>query len=85
MHELSETLVKNTAYAIILPNNTVWVCNHLFGCGKTNFEPLVRGNIHNRKFITTLFLPWTVGHMIAQITDWVTKFVQVPRKFELAT
>ena len=24
-----------------------WVCSHLFGCGKTNFEPLARGNVPN--------------------------------------
>ena len=24
-----------------------WVCSHLFGCGKTSFEPLARGNVPN--------------------------------------
>ena len=70
---------------MIFANNIVWVCSHLFGCGKANFEPLVRENIHNLMLITALFLVWTAGHMNPHITDWVTKSTHAPRKFEVAT
>ena len=32
-----------TAYAMILANNSRWVCSHLFGSGKVSFEALANG------------------------------------------
>ena len=72
-----------TTFAMILVNNTKWVCSHLFGCGKTNIEPLAKGNLHHRMFITVLLLVWTVGHMDSHVTDWVSKPAQVPKDFQL--
>ena len=64
-----------TAYTIILANSTKWLCCHLFGCGKTNFESLARGKFQHVMCITSLLLV-TVGQMDPHITNWVTKCAQ---------
>ena len=64
-----------TACTIILANSTKWVCCHLFGCGKTNFESLARGKFQHVMCITSLLLV-TVGQMDPHITNWVTKCAQ---------
>ena len=70
---------------MILANNTKWVCGHLLGCGKTKFEQLPRRYFHHLMSIPPIFLIWTVDHVDPHITNWVNKFAQVPREFELAT
>ena len=63
-------------YSMILANNTKWVSNELFGCGKVKLTPLGRGYLHH--LITELLLVWPVGHMDPHATDWITKPSQVP-------
>ena len=58
---------------MILANNTKWVSNQLFGCGRARLGPLGRGYLHHLMIITGSLLVWPVDHMDANITDLATK------------
>ena len=74
-----------TAYAVILANSEKSVCSHLFGCGKVDFEQLVRENIYRLMLVSALVIVRTAVHMNLNITDWFTQPAQVLREFQLRT
>ena len=61
---------------MILVNNAKSVCSHAFGCGKGNFEPLGKEDLHHQLMSTTALLVFvTTGHMDPHIIVLVTKSV----------